>query len=98
MKREQDMSESELNQLSEILETHLTALWNDVRNNINQHVMAAKTEINKNKLQLSDAEPANEQYFSAHVLEKLFASLHKDNREMAKTIIYNLKGQAGLLE
>ena len=98
MKREQDMSESELNQISEILDSHLSELWSDVQNKINQYVMAAKTELNNNKLRLSDAEPANDQYFSAHVLEKLFASLHEDNQEIAEKIIYNLKGQAGILE
>ena len=98
MKREQDISASERHQISEILDRHLTELWSDVQNKINQHVMATKTELNKNKLQLSDAEPANDQYFSAYVLEKLFASLHEDNQEIAETIIYNLKGQAGILK
>ena len=98
MKREQDMSESELNQISEIVDRHLAELWSDVQNKISQHVIAARTELNKNQLQLSDAEPANDQFFSAYVIDRLFASLHEGNQKIAERIIYNLKGQAGLLE
>lgn len=96
--REQDLTESEQAQIASILEKHLSGLWESVQNDIEQSVISAKAEFKSNNVELEGAEPANSGYFSAYLLEKLFASLHQEDKKLASTIIYNLKGQAGLLE
>ena len=41
--------------------------------------------------------PANRDYLTASLLDTLFLKLHKNDKKTAEWIIYNLKGQSGIL-
>ncbi|MDD1793340.1 hypothetical protein LRP50_09400 [Enterovibrio sp. ZSDZ42] len=97
MRDEQELSEAELGKISEILELQQEQMLNDVKAIIHQRVSAAKAELESSDLTLSDIEPANEEYFTAVLLSELFSRLHSGDDDVAETILYNLRGQAGLI-
>lgn len=48
-------------------------------------------------IEFENHSPVNRDYLAASLLDILFAKLHEGDKKVAEWIIYNLKGQAGLL-
>ena len=97
MKQENNLTETELISMSEIMERNEELMLKEIESVIDKHVQATSSELELAGLELSDLEPANHDYFMAVVLAELFSKLHGGDKEHADIIIYNLKGQAGLI-
>ncbi|WP_028022141.1 hypothetical protein [Enterovibrio calviensis] len=97
MRDEQELSEAEIGKISGILDLQEQLMVKDVEQVIKNRVAAAMSQLEDADLTLSDIDPANEEYFTAVLLSELFSRLHSGDEDVAETILYNLRAQAGLI-
>jgi hypothetical protein len=97
MKQEKDLTEAEFVGMTEIMERNEGLMLKEIEFMIDKHVQVTSSELRHANLELSDIQPANRDYYMAVVMSELFSKLHGGDKDHAGTIIYNLKGQAGLI-
>jgi hypothetical protein len=96
MKTEKELTESEKEEICNILNTNGLTLTNTVNQIVEEHVVRCNEQIKEKNLEILGHKPANADYFKAVILSELFAQLHNGNKEVAETTIFNLRGQAGI--
>ena len=98
MKEDNNISQSEAAELSEIIRKHEPELLKTLSLNITQHIERCNSELRIKSTDIVKYEPVNTDYFKAVVMCEYFSQLHRGDKKAAETIIHNLRGQAGLLD
>lgn len=85
-------------EFTELLEKNEHKLLKDIELAIKECEKKCNKYVVQHNIKIGEILPANTDYLKAVVMSYLFEDLHRSNKDVAKFILTNMAGQAGLYE